>query len=136
MSKYQQRSDLSVKNKYWIPKLRYLELKNFCLQYPEWKAALASIDPIKAHLTVSQSTNITDLTHEYALRRMRLEENINLIKECTLLADESIASWLLKGVTENYSYNYLKYQLDLPAGRDYYYDRYRKFFWILDRKRN
>ena len=31
------RSELSKKNKYYISKHRYLELKHFCLQYYEWK---------------------------------------------------------------------------------------------------
>ena len=31
------RSELSPKNKYYIDKHRYYELKHFCLQYPEWK---------------------------------------------------------------------------------------------------
>lgn len=31
------RSELSPKNKYYIAKHRYYELKHFCLQYPEWK---------------------------------------------------------------------------------------------------
>ena len=30
------RPELSKKNKYYISKHRYYELKHFCLQYPEW----------------------------------------------------------------------------------------------------
>ena len=26
---------------------------------------------------------------------------------------------------------YLKSKLDIPCGRDMYYDRYRRFFWLL-----
>ena len=29
--------EVSEKNKYWIDKHRYYELKHFCLQYPLWK---------------------------------------------------------------------------------------------------
>lgn len=29
------RPETSKKNKYWIPRHRYHELKHFCLQYPE-----------------------------------------------------------------------------------------------------
>lgn len=131
-----QRSELSQRNKYWIPKNRYLELKNFCLQYPEWKVALSSIDPLKTHFIKIPSGNISDITNDIVLIRLKLKDKISLIEECVELADSSITPWLLKGITENYSYDYLKYQLDLPAGRDYYYERYRKFFWILDQKRN
>ena len=31
------RNEISKKNKWYIGKHRYLELKHFCLQYPEWK---------------------------------------------------------------------------------------------------
>ena len=131
-----QRSKLSTKNKYWIPQHRYLELKNFCLQYPEWKQTLASLDPLKSHLEKHPSGNIADITYNLAVSRMNLNSKISLIEECAALSDPTIASWLVQGITHNYSYEYLKYQLGLPAGRDYYYDRYRKFFWILDQKRN
>ena len=130
-----QRSELSTKNKYWIPKYRYLELKNFCLQYPEWKISLASLDPLQAHSLKHASGKITDPTNDYAIQRSNLQNKISIIDTCAEQADASIAYWLIKGITQNYSYEYLKYQLNLPASRDYYYDRYRKFFWILDRQR-
>lgn len=130
-----QRSELSVKSKYWIPKFRYLELKNFCLQYPDWKISLASIDPLKAHCQKVSSGKIADPTNDISLQRVELLNNMTLIETCAVLADPSISSFLIKGVTQAYSYEYLKYQLNLPASRDYYYDRYRKFFWILDQKR-
>ena len=37
------RPEVSVKNKYWISRHRYYELKHFCLQYGEWKQAYNSI---------------------------------------------------------------------------------------------
>lgn len=38
------RPELSEKNPYWIEKHRYYELKHFCLQYPIWRKAYASLD--------------------------------------------------------------------------------------------
>ena len=130
-----QRSELSTKNKYWIPKFRYLELKNFCLQYPDWKISVHSIDPVQSQSLKPVSGMISDPTHSFAVKQLEMQEKISLIDTCANLAEPSIAYWIIKGVTQNYSYEYLKYKLELPAGRDYYYDRYRKFFWILDQKR-
>lgn len=130
-----QRSELSRKNKYWIPKFRYLELKNFCLQYPEWKAELNSLDPLKAHSEISPPGIFSDPTNEIVIKRLELNKKISLIDKCAELAEPLISAWLVKGITENYTYEYLKYKLSLPAGREYYYDRYRKFFFILDKKR-
>ena len=46
------RSELSSKNKYYIDKHRYYELKHFCLQYPEWKRAYAYLDDITIPLSM------------------------------------------------------------------------------------
>ena len=131
-----QRAELSPKNKYWIPKYRYLELKNFCLQYPDWKNELRNLSVLKAHTTAISSSDTPDPTHDLAMKRLKLEENINLIDSTAELAERSIAKWLIKGITESYTYEYLKLQLDLPAGREMYYDRYRKFFYLLDKYRS
>ena len=38
------RSEISNKSPYYISKHRYLELKHFCLQYPEWKEEINKIN--------------------------------------------------------------------------------------------
>lgn len=131
-----QRSTLSSKNKYWIPKFRYLELKNFCLQYPDWKLALKEISLLQSHSVVTPTSDPSDPTNKMAVCRLRYEENIQLIESIAKLSDPDLAKWIIRGVTENLSYDYLKYQLEIPAGRDMYYDRYRRFFWILDQRKN
>ena len=130
-----QRAMLSTKNKYWIPKFRYLELKNFCLQYPDWKLALKEISLLQSHLFVVPSNKVTDPTNRMVECRSYYEENIHLIESIAEEADPDLAKWILRGVTESLSYDYLKYQLEIPAGRDMYYDRYRRFFWILDKRK-
>lgn len=39
-------------------------------------------------------------------------------------------------ITEELSYTYLRSKLDIPCGRDMYYERYRKFFWLLSEARD
>lgn len=43
-----EKPELSRKNPYCLPKYRYLELKNFCFQYNDWKRALARLDGWRA----------------------------------------------------------------------------------------
>jgi len=43
--------------------------------------------------------------------------------------------YILKAVTEGLSYTYLRTRMDIPCGKDMYYDRYRKFFWLLSQER-
>ena len=38
-----QRAEVSEKNLFWIEKHRYLELRQFCLQYPTWQKAKAAL---------------------------------------------------------------------------------------------
>lgn len=109
------RAELSKNNKYWISKHRYYELKHFCLQYPEWQ---------KEH-----STTKRELTKNHCL------ELITLIEETAREADQYLYDYIIKGVAEGRSYTYLKTVLGIPCGKDMYYDRYRKFFWLLNESR-
>lgn len=134
------RAELSGKNKYWISKHRYYELKHFCLQYPFWKKAYAALDdltiksPIIEELT--SSSNIpSDPTAKWGIARAYYSEKINLIEKIAMETDKELYIYILKAVTEELSYSYLKTKLEIPCGKDMYYDRYRKFFWLLSNER-
>ena len=134
------RAKLSEKNKYYIDKHRYYELKHFCLQYNEWKKAYVAccesiIFTSKFEKLPSDNTP-GDLTAKYAMRRAQYAEKIQMIETLAKEADEFLYPYILKGVTEGVSYPYLKGKLDIPCGRDMYYDRYRKFFWLLSEARD
>lgn len=130
------RSEISEKNKYYIDRHRYLELKNFCLQYPTWKKAYESIDIFsKTHSDLASYIKtgfVGDRTATCAVAKAYYAERMNMVKEAALKADEQIADYIIIGVTEGLSYVYLKGKLDIPCSKDTYYDRYRKFFWILN----
>lgn len=132
-----QRATLSTNSKYYIPKFRYLELKNFCFQYPEWRNDLKELSYIKcSDVKAALSSDVSKPTEFAVLRKLKLEEKINLIEAVAMLADPFLSKWIVKGATEGYTYEYLHMAMDMPAGRSTYYDRYRKFFWLLDQKRN
>ena len=129
------RPEISEKNKYYIDKHRYYELKHFCLQYNEWKKAYVNCSEsiiFASNIDGLPSSNTTsDLTAKYAIRKAQYGERIQLIERAAKEADDFLYPYLLKAVTEGLSYTYLKSRLDIPCGRDMYYDRYRRFFWIL-----
>ena len=56
-------------------------------------------------------------------------------KEVVFKDDRYLYKYIIKAVTEGHSYVYLKTKLDIPCSRDTYYDRYRKFFWLLSSMR-
>lgn len=134
------RAELSEKNKYYIDKHRYYELKHFCLQYGEWKQAYRSCCEavtFGSRFERLPSSNMPgDLTAKYAIKRAQYNERIRMVEDIAKEADEFLYSYILKAVTEGLSYPYLKAKLNIPCGRDMYYDRYRKFFWLLDNARN
>lgn len=134
------RPEISEKNKYYIDKHRYYELKHFCLQYNEWRKAYESCNDsliFAASFESNHSTNTpSDLTAKYAMKKVFYSERIELIENVAKQADDFLYPYLLKAVTEGYSYTYLKSKMDIPCGRDMYYDRYRRFFWLLSNERD
>ena len=134
------RPEISVKNKYYIDKHRHYELKHFCLQYPTWKKLYKEVEKSclsAAKLERESSTNVpSDITMKYAMKKVYYADRIDLIERTAREADEDLYTYILKAVTEELSYTYLKSRMNIPCGRDMYYDRYRKFFWLLSQSRN
>lgn len=134
------RADISRKNKYWIDKHRHYELKHFCLQYPNWKQVHAEFSdpsiPLSTIERVPTSNLPGDPTAKRAMMKALYSERIGLIEKVARETDEYLCEYILKAVTEDLSYTYLKSKLDIPCGRDMYYDRYRRFFWLLNKARN
>lgn len=133
------RPEISTKNKYWIEKHRYYELKHFCLQYLTWKKTYRALEELGMSSSIFDrlpSSNIPgDLTAKYAIRKTYYSDKINMIEKAAMEADEDLYIYILKAVTEGLSYTYLKTRLEIPCSRDMYYDRYRKFFWLLNESR-
>lgn len=134
------RAQISEKNKYWIDKHRYYELKHFCLQYKDWKRAYAMYNEtlvgspaLKEY--IDENVKI-DFTSKKAIEMAAYSKRIKLIEQTAIEADPYLSDYILKGVTEGVSYTYLKTKLEIPCGRDMYYDRYRKFFWLLSNSRD
>lgn len=134
------RPELSQKNKYYIDKHRHYELKHFCLQYPNWKQTYLALD--EPYISLSSvdrmpSGNLPgDPTGTRAIAKAQLYERIEMIERVAKEADNCLWQYILRAVTENLSFTYLKTTLDIPCGKDLYYDRYRKFFWLLNKVRN
>lgn len=134
------RAELSTKNKYWIDKHRHYELKHFCLQYPSWKKAYLALDCGNLRSSMSEwmpSTKTpSDPTGNCVMLRDAYRNRMQMIEDAAKSTDEYLYEYILKAVTEGLSYTYLQTVLGIPCSRDTYYDRYRKFFWILSNSRN
>lgn len=130
--------ELSHKNKYWIPKHRYYELKHYCLQYPSWKRIYNSLeikmaaDTERMGIRGSEPANPTE---RYALILAECKKTMELVECCCKDASEELDAFLLKGVTESLTYESLRTLYDIPCSKDMYYEAYRKFFYILSQRR-
>ena len=124
--------------KYDISKHRFLELYHFCMQYSEWK------DELKYKKDTVRSIEVTDMltshgngdaTANLAVRRAELQRKCELIEQTAIEADPDIYQYIIKGVTTEYgTYRYLREIAGMPCGKNMYYDRRRKFFFLLSKK--
>ena len=99
------RPELSKKNKYYISKHRYYELKHLCLQY-----------------TMFKKENPED-------------NRARIIEQAAKETNNELSDYILLGVTVGYSYNILRVRYSIPCCQETYYNLYRKFFWLLDQAR-
>ena len=130
------RPELSRRNKYYISKHRYYELKHFCLQYDEMKNQRKELEGYlksKSIIKLDEKNPDNSPVEKLAEAHLYLDQRIKLIEHIALLTDSVIGSYVFKAVTKGYSFNYMKMRMDIPCEKDMYYDRYRKFFWLLSR---
>lgn len=132
------RPELSTKNKYWISKHRYYELKYFCLQYDEMKKMYYKMDDTSLPSVANGgciSNTILNPTEDIAIIKTMCSERMKMIEDTARETDHELYEYIFKAVTQNLSYSYLRGVLNIPCSRGTYYDRYRKFFWLLSKKR-
>lgn len=127
------------RKKYKISKNRFLELYYFCLQYNEWKDELkyntSTIGGIN-HDGMPHSGEITNATMELASRRVELQSNCEKIEQTAKEADPQLYQYILKAVTnKDITYNYLRMIMNIPCSHNTFYERRRKFYWLLSLKK-
>lgn len=133
------RPEISKKNQYWIDKHRYYELKHFCLQYPVWKRIYSELDSLRSSGTdvaPSRKNSPSDPTALSVESRLYYLEKMETVEQTAKESDPELATYILRAVTEELSYEYLKVRLEIPCSRGTYYDRYRRFFWLLSKRKN
>lgn len=132
------RAKISKSNPYYLERYRYLELKNFCLQYKYWKSQYEDLDSIrqssfddagKTQKEFQDPVGKSVETREYYYDRMMM------LRRAADLTDPVLGNYILEGVTLGVSYEVLGAKRQIPCCRELYYELYRKFFWILDRIR-
>ena len=137
------RPEVSEKNDYYIPRHRYYELLHFCRQYTDYMAEkeqilAACVRPVVANHTITtdvMASHRTDHMERWAIRLADVDDKIKLIEQAAVDADEALSGYILMSVTSGLGYDTMNARYNVPCSRNTFYDRYRKFFWILDQRR-
>lgn len=118
-------------NNNYISKHRYYELKHFCYQYNDWVRQKSNL---KIFPDGEFGENLPDPTGEKAVKLAELETNIELIDYILDETDKSISLWLKMCICDGKSYDVLQ-AYGVPCGKEYFYKRYKTFFYLLDKNR-
>jgi hypothetical protein len=133
------RPELSERNKYWIERHRYYELKHFCLQYPIWKKAYAALDGLSGRpldlAAIARTNAAGDPTGKCVEARSFFFERMEMVEQTAVAAAAELSCYILEAVTEGVSYESLRARAGIPCCKDTYFGLYRRFFWLLNKER-
>ena len=132
--------ELSENNKYHISKHRYYELLHFCRQYTEWcaekeKLLETCVRPVIFDHAPGKEVPHIDHMERWAIRLADVDDKIKLIEQTAVDADKELSGYILMAVTGGLGYDAMHARYNVPCSRNTFYDRYRKFFWLLDQRR-
>jgi len=64
-------------------------------------------------------------------QRKPLSDYMRMVEQSAMAADPELYSYILKSITENLTFVVLKSVYGIPCERDMFYDRRRKFYFVL-----
>lgn len=129
---------MSTTKKYKTYKLDdfvYRELVYFCLQYPRKKAELSACygAGIANYEGMPHGSGTSNPTASQAERADKWLKDCELVEQSAIAADAEIYQYLINNVTfRGMPYEYL----NVPCGKNQFYEARRKFFCILNQKKN
>lgn len=130
---------LSKKNKWWIPPHAIYMAYHCAMRYNEYKDEYKSLENSLSSSGIDGmphgSGGISDPTERIAIKKAELRNKMEMIEETAKEADEQLYHWIMKAVTnDNITFVYLKNVMGIPCSRNTFYDRRRKFYYLLSKK--
>ena len=125
------------KSEWNITKHEFYTAYHYALQYDDWKNMIEAESNLSAIVQsgMPHGSGTSDPTYTKALKISEYRDKMRLIEETVREAGEEIYIWLLCAVTnENCTFNYLSTKMNIPCGQTYYYDKRRKFYYLLSKK--
>lgn len=121
------RPELSSKSPYYISKHRYYELKHFCMRYEEFEKRVLYLRSLLPKGTSEYSDPIGDAAALIA----ECTSAMKMIEGSAVKADSILSTFIFESAVKGLSYDVLRARKPIPCGRDYFYERMRRFFYIL-----
>lgn len=129
----------ALSQKKWnISNHAFYQAYHFAMRYKEFK------DLLKYKTSTIGSSKFGEVkgiggnksaTEELAIKRAKAKTNCRMIEEAAKEADESLYKYILKATTEEgITYKYLRTVMNIPCGKNYFYEKRRKFYYILSKK--
>lgn len=126
--------------KWRISKHEFYAALHFAYQYNDWKKELSSLMDMSKAIQYSDMPkgNINpDPVGDLVERRESLIRKIDMVERCAREADRELYEYIMLGVVnENVKYDNLYTLKGIPCSRNTYYDRRRKFYYLLSREMN
>ena len=128
----------SKKSSYWMSEEEKGYVMNFAYRYQEFKDKLEELGDGNRAISYDSQPHAEangSALEDLAIRRSKISSKVDLIESTCQEVDPDLYFWLLKGVTSrSASYEYLRYQLRIPCGRNYYFERKNRFYYLLLQK--
>lgn len=125
------------KNKKWlISESAWEYARQYAFMYNEWKALYDALDSRRYTKSdgMPRGNSLSDPTEQDGIRRAELAAKMEIIDQTLIEADPDIYQWLKVAVTNRGVTYKILAQQGMPCGPDMYYDRRRKFYYLLAQK--
>lgn len=124
--------------RYKITRKQLAYARSFSQKYPEWLEEYNSLkDSVKAIAYDQEghgSGKVNDSTGDLAARRAEIRRKMLLVEHAAFDAGGDIGEFILKSViNEDVTFEDMK-ALGLPCERTMYYDRRRKYYYLLSKE--
>lgn len=120
---------------YGISSKRYMELRGFCGQYPEWKQQIENysyLSGVSYDGVSSANKEISDPTEKMAERILKLQQNVDLIDDLAKLVDPDYWQTIIDVICYDAPLIKKISDGDLPMSKSAFYERRMFFFYLLD----
>lgn len=120
-------------SKWYLPYDTYKYVVSFCYAYKDMVRKLEDLDGKHAHVQdgMPRGTETGDPTSKEAIRRVKLQQKIDIIEGAVIDTDPFLYDWLLEGVTVRHiTYSDLEAK-KIPCGKNEYSNLRRQVYYRI-----